>query len=168
LTSLTEYPQAAISLRVSTTENERFLDQFRYTVIASQLLVHEANTAVEARFSSPLGHTETLHYNADNSFSLQGAAASGAISFFTALTLHWAREQSSSHWLNVCIFLALALIVVIGIYGYARRKTSQRTRQAAMGALSDLITQSHAMDNVVRSALGLIQEVEIVSRGYEM
>jgi hypothetical protein len=109
-----------------------------------------------------------LQYNADNSFSLQGAAATTAISFSAALTLHWAREQSSIHWLNVCILLALALIVVIGIYGYARRKTSQRTGQAAMGALSDLITQSRAMDSVVRSALGLIQEVEIVSRGYEM
>ena len=55
-----------------------------------------------------------------------------------------------------------------GTYAYARKKTSRRVRQVAMGALSDLMTQSHALDKVVRSAVGLIQEVEIVSRGYEM
>jgi Mysoin-binding motif of peroxisomes len=157
--------------RVSTPENNRFLDQFRYSIIASQLLTYEAKPTAETEVAHTLGDHAAEFHHATNSFSLQGAAVSATISFLTAWTLNWARAlspESATHWLNLCVTLALLAGMAVVMYAYARRKSVQRVRHAAVEALSDLIMQSHALDSVGRSALGLIQEIEIVSRGYEM
>lgn len=110
-------------------------------------------------------------YHPDNSFSPQGAAVSTMMSFPMAWTLHWARAtspRSSTYSLNACVILVLWALVAIIIYGYGRRKALQRIHHTALGAVNNLITHCHALDKVARSAVGLIQEVEIVSRGYEM
>jgi Mysoin-binding motif of peroxisomes len=70
--------------------------------------------------------------------------------------------------MNLGIILVLVFVVAIVVCGYAIRKTSQRVRHVAVEALSGLIAQSHTFDTVARSGLNLVQEVEIVSRGYEM
>jgi cytochrome bd-type quinol oxidase subunit 2 len=162
--------QAALNVRVSTSENDRFLDHFRYSIITSQLLVPEASAPIGEAHTDQLGHEESLHQHAKNSFSLRGAAVAISLSFFLAWMIHWARSRSYNliHWLNVSVFMLLLLILSLGAYAYARRKDSQKVRRMAVSALSDLISQSHALDTVARSAFGLIQEVEIVSRGYEM
>jgi uncharacterized membrane protein len=144
---------------VSTSENGRFLDQFRYSIIASQLLTPEAKPTVQPKSSFLRTQTETNLYDSNTSFSLRGAAATAAISFFTA---------SALHWMNLGIILVLVFVVAIVVCGYAIRKTSQRVRRVAVEALSGLIGQSHTFDTVARSGLNLVQEVEIVSRGYEM
>ena len=152
-------------------ENERFLDQFRYSIIASQLLTYEAKPPAETEVADLLRHDEISVRHANNSFSLQGVAVSLSISFLMAWILHWCRASSLAfaiHWLSLCGMMILLVIMAVAIYGYAGRKSSQRARRVAVEALSDLISQSHSLDSVARSALGLIQEVEIVSRGYEM
>jgi uncharacterized membrane protein YgdD (TMEM256/DUF423 family) len=103
--------------------------------------------------------------------SLQVAAITLAISFLAAFTLHSAKARVSTstlNWYNTIIYLVLILSIAIGIHIYARSKTSQRIRHGAVRALSGLITQCNALDQIARLAVGLIQEVEIVSRGYEM
>lgn len=163
--------QAAMSVQVSASENDRFLDKFRYSIIASQLLDHEINPSNGTQFSIPLGGKEAAQYHAENSYSLQGVAVTTVIAFFAAWILHGARgssHQSAIHWLNGGNLLVFLVVVAIVMYGYARRKVSQRVRQVAVSALSDLISQSQALSHVARSAVGLVQEVEIVSRGYEM
>lgn len=171
LTALQDVCSAAISVRVSTSENDLFLDRFRYLIIASQLLVAEAKPSAETYFSDPLGESMTPDHHAGNPIRLQGAAITVIISFSVAWVLHWAKLRSPGpvlSWLNVYVSFLLLALLVIGTHGYAGRKASQRVRQAAVGALSEIITQSHALDKVARSALGLIQEVEIVCRGYEI
>ena len=160
-----------MSVRVSTSKNDLFLDRFRYLVIASQLLVAEAKPPAETKLPNPLGDIVTPEDPAVSPLSMQGAAISVMISFLVAWTLHWAKVQSSGSthsWLIFCVSFLLLAILAMGIHGYSQKKASQRVRQAAVDALSTLIKFSHAFDKVARSALSLIQEVEIVSRGYEM
>jgi hypothetical protein len=64
--------------------------------------------------------------------------------------------------------ITLIAIAVVGIHGYARRKALQRVRHEAMDALSNLLSHYHRFDHRARSALSLIQEIEVVSRGYDM
>jgi Mysoin-binding motif of peroxisomes len=107
----------------------------------------------------------------NDSLSLQVAAITLAISFLAAWMLNSAQARiytSTMHWYNAFIYMMPILAMVIGIHAYARGKTSQRIRHGAVSALSGLITQCNALDQIARLALGLIQEVEIVSRGYEM
>ena len=164
-------PQAAINAHVSTPAHDEILDKFRYSIIASQLLTYEAKSLAENEAARSLGDRALQQNHANNSFSIWGAAVSTTIAFLTAWTLHWARVlylKPATHWLTLCGILALLVVVIVVIYRYARRKSSQTVRRAAVEALSDLIAQSKALDSVGRSAVGLIQEVEIVSRGYEM
>lgn len=152
-------------------ENERFLDQFRYTIIASQLLTYEAKPPAETEVADSLSQDEISVRHAAHPFSLQGAGVALTLSFLTAWILHWCSTLSPGfaiHWLSLCGMMIPLLIMAVVVYGYAGKKSLQRVRRMAVEALSDLISQSQSLDNLARSAVGLIQEVEIVSRGYEM
>lgn len=157
-----------MSVRVSTSENERFLDQFRYSIIASHLLVQEAKPSSATNLSHQLRDEQTWRHCTNYPFSVHGAAFITTISFLTAWLFHWVTVRSAILPWNIGIIVGLMVIAAIGIYAYARKKALQRSRQRAVNGLTDLITRSHALDSAARSALNLIQEIEIVSRGYEM
>lgn len=61
----------------------------------------------------------------------------------------------------------LALFIAIS-YAYMRRQWLQSLRQNSLTETSELIAISQDFDNAVAGALALVQEVELVSRGYRM
>ncbi len=161
--------QAAVG--VPTSASNHFLEQFRYPIVASSLLSHEAKVPVETASSDTLEQQEASQYSMNKPVSVRGAAVTLGISFFTAWILYWVETQASAftkYWLKICIFSTLMLGLAIGIFRHARRKISLQIRHGPVRAISDLVTACHALDQVIRSALNLIQEAEIVSRGYAM
>ena len=51
---------------------------------------------------------------------------------------------------------------------YLRRQWLRYRRQQALTEINSFVSHSHEIDGVVGAALGLIQEVELVSRGYRL
>lgn len=168
---LTGHVQAVTGARASNSQRDRFIDRFRYLIIASQLLEHETRPQVGTDCETALRETGAFQSREVGFSSVQGCAVTLALSFFFAWILRSATARSSETpkpVLNACVILLLLATVAVGIYRYARRKALQRMRLIAVDALSNLVTQSHRFDQIARSTLGLIQEVEVVSRGYVM
>lgn len=82
--------------------------------------------------------------------------------------VHWLRRQpeiSKGKW--SLVFLVL-VSVATAVYGYTRRQWLQYLRQEAVEGASAVVTNLQAFEASTSSALALIQEVELVSRGYRL
>ncbi|KAK0118759.1 hypothetical protein ONS95_007641 [Cadophora gregata] len=53
-------------------------------------------------------------------------------------------------------------------YAYMRRQWLQYLRQQSLAEISDLSVKAQELDSVIAGALALVQEVELVSRGYRI
>jgi ABC-type Fe3+-siderophore transport system permease subunit len=101
--------------------------------------------------------------------SLAGAGLTAATAFLLVYLIHWSRSRpngfsKSRFLLVIVIFAAVASIV----YGYVRRQWLHYLRQQAVDGASALVTNLQTLETSTSSALALIQEVELVSRGYRL
>ena len=65
------------------------------------------------------------------------------------------------------MFIAFAAVAT-AVYTYMRRQWLQYLRQESVEGASSLVTNLQAFEASTSSALALIQEVELVSRGYRL
>lgn len=82
--------------------------------------------------------------------------------------MHWSRRQPGFNLGRTALVLvALAAVATAG-YTYMRRQWLLYLRQDAVEGVSALVTNLQAFEASTASALALIQEVELVSRGYRL
>ena len=167
--------QSTIKTGITKGEHERFLEQFRYLIIASQLLVEESKPARRKtnKSSHDVDPVFRIQKRPDfDALNLHGVLATAVSSFLVAWGLHWVRSSTtdSARSLSTKILLVLSLVcaLVLGFCSYTWRYRSQRLRRSVIDAVSSLIAESHALDGLTSTALTLIQEIEVVARGYEM
>lgn len=160
--------QKAVNSRIGRADNERFLEQFRYVIVASQLLGEQgglrassmSNFATHGRTGPPDFKVATI--------SPVGAAITGSTAFVLVWLVHWSRRQPAlSKGRSVLVLLAFAAVAT-AVYTYMRRQWLQYLRQEAVQSASALVTNLQAFEASTSSALALIQEVELVSRGYRL
>lgn len=162
----------AVNSRLGRADNQRFLEHFRYLIVASQLLGEHTGqgafrTAAIPHFD-PSTQSQSPGYK-DASTSLTGASLTGAAAFLLVWLLHWSRSKPTGFskgrlFLAFLVFAAVAIIC----YAYMRRQWLQYLRQQAVEAASVLVANLQSFDTSTSSALALIQEVELVSRGYRL
>lgn len=68
----------------------------------------------------------------------------------------------------MAVFLAILAGGSLILRAYVRRQWLQSLRQETLSKTSEFVAQAQQFDHVVSSALSLVQEVELVSRGYKM
>ena len=161
--------QRALNSRLGRADNARFLERFRYIIVASQLLsTHSllAQTNQQSRVESHLVPDAAQPGN----FTLGGVAVTASLAFASAWLIHWTRGggNAAAGTGRVVIFLALLLGIVVVSYAYMRRQWLRYLRQQSLAEVSELVTKSQDFDTVLAGALNLVQEVELVSRGYRM
>ncbi|KAF2682816.1 hypothetical protein K458DRAFT_478741 [Lentithecium fluviatile CBS 122367] len=159
----------AVNSTLGRADNHRFLEQFRYVVVASQLLNE----------SGGLRATAVPSYTADGrngppelqvaTINLTGAALTAATAFILVWLVHWSRSRPSgfSKGRFVVVVVVFAALVT-ALYAYVRRQWLHYLRQQAVEGASTLVTNLQAFEASTSSALALIQEVELVSRGYRL
>jgi hypothetical protein len=80
--------------------------------------------------------------------------------------------SAGSDWISItlrCMVLAALLVVAAVIsQAYLRRKWLSNLRQENITEATKLVGQSQDLDSTVTAALSLVQEVELVSRGYRL
>lgn len=102
--------------------------------------------------------------------SVTGAFLTATTSFATVWLINWSRTGNQPGFnrgralVVVCAFMALAIM----LYSYARRQWLHHLRQNAVVAASNLVTNLQAIDASTSAGLSLVQEVELVSRGYRL
>ncbi|KAL9640877.1 MAG: hypothetical protein Q9204_000526 [Flavoplaca sp. TL-2023a] len=172
-TSTDLVPQRALNARIGWTENHRFLEQFRYTIIASQLLNDAPNPGAKRRHASQISGTgppDIIHNDEAPVVSWKGLATTALAAFAVAWSVHWTRyiaESTSNRW-PLVLTPTVAILICIVLYLSFRRQWLYWLRDQALRSASNLVTEAQDLDAVVSASINLIQEVELVSRGYRI
>ena len=137
-------------------------------IIASQLLdeyqdhVHTSKLAVHA-LGAGTDQCSTQVYP----LGIAGLGITSGTAFFLVLLLHWLRNTRirSGRFLMIlfCFGAATALS-----YAYLRRQWLQYLRTQAVNSASALTTNLQAFEQSSAATLSLIQEVELVAKGYKI
>lgn len=163
--------QSAVSSHIGKRDNERFLEQFGYVIVASRLL-DEYNTSSHVSATNhalpnapgfePLSFTTTV--------GLTGAVVTAATSFSIVGMIHWSRSRSGVGMNPRRIAVLLFVLPLVGIvfYAFARRQWLKFVRHQAVQETSLFVNHAQNFDSVMSSSVLFIQEVELVSRGYRM
>ena len=164
---------SAVNSRLSRADNARFIEQFRYVIVASQLL----NEYLDH------GPSQTRTVHGDDldgtphglgvpvvSTSFYGAVLTATAAFALAYLIHWAQSNRVGPWSKSRAAIAITGLALVALVGYAfvRRYWLKFLRHNAVGAASRLIANVEAFELSLSSALSFIQEVELVSKGYKI
>ena len=103
-------------------------------------------------------------------FTLAGAGITAWFAFSLTWLVNWTRggRTSISGMSRMAISIALLALFAAVSYAYMRRQWLQSLRQRSLTESSELIANSQDFDNAMAGALTLVQEVELVSRGYRV
>lgn len=160
--------QAAVVASIDRADSAKFLEQFRYTIIASQLLSGHAIVSYWPLAPSPAGATtenipQSLLANEGVIASILGALAVAAI-------LSWASGSASSYVTRKRMVFLLVLVAALAFLGqvYMRRQWLRYRREQSLSEITAFVSNSHDFDSATEATLSLVQEVELVSRGYRM
>ena len=164
------FVQSAIKSRLGLAKNTSFLEQFRYTIVASQLLNEHSKLGTYRRsgFPSRTGNDAIGPGNAK--FSLLGVSLTGVAAFILAWGLNRLRrvEVTQLNSRKSAFFSTVSIAVAAGFYFYVLRQYLNYVRGQAIQNASSLVASAQSFNAAASSALALIQEVELVSRGYRM
>ncbi len=103
-------------------------------------------------------------------FTLSGAAITASLAFALAWLIHWTRGNGTSiaGKGRILVFLVIVLILSVVAYAHIRRQWLQYLRKESLVEVSNYVTTAQGLDSAIGGALTLVQEVELVSRGYRM
>lgn len=169
LVGRTDRVQSAIHSQLGRAENAKFIEHFRYILVASQLLTeHYGQT--EAKTIPNLSPNISPEEFKAVTTSVAGAVITASTAFALVWLIHWSRDGKTNSFHKGKVSLVLMAFVLVGtvLYGYARRQWLLYLRQQAVTAGSTLATNLQAFNSSSAAALTLIQEVELVSRGYRL
>ncbi|KAJ5106315.1 hypothetical protein N7456_002990 [Penicillium angulare] len=161
---------SALNARIGRGDNERFLEQFGYVIVASQLLnEHSApsyTSAADVVSASQPAELPSL----STTFGLHGALVTAATSFSIAWLLHWSRSRTGSGFNSKRVGILLVLVPVLGVvfYAFAKRQWLKYLRHQAVEAAGTFIGNAQGFDSAASASVVFIQEVELVSRGYRI
>ena len=163
----------AVNSRLGRADNARFIEHFRYVIVASQLLNEYIDQG--SVLPSPVA-THGLDGSADDALvhrmppSVYGAAATATVASAFVYLLDWARSSRSGLLDTGRVTLVLAVFVAAAVCGYAylRRQWLKSLRRRAVADITSLTETWQGFEVCASSGLSLIQEVELVSKGYRI
>ncbi|TKA76311.1 hypothetical protein B0A55_04195 [Friedmanniomyces simplex] len=163
----------AVNSRLGRADNARFLEHFRYIIVASQLLSEYLD---QGSLQGAQPQTPGLDGAGDESgipsvkSSLYGAAATAVVAFALVYLIHWARSSQGGFISKGRVALAVTVFAVLASLGYAyiRRQWLKFLRRHAVGTASTMTANWQAFEMSSSSALAFVQEVELVSKGYKL
>ncbi|KAB8262020.1 Mysoin-binding motif of peroxisomes-domain-containing protein [Aspergillus pseudonomiae] len=161
---------SALNSRVGRSDNERFLEQFGYVIVASQLL-NEHSAPSYASAADVLSSSRSTDLpSISSTFGLQGAVVTASTSFSIAWLLHSSRPRTGSGLNPRKVGVLLVLVPVIGVlfYAFAKRQWLKYLRHQAVDAAGFFIGYAQGFDSAASASVVFIQEVELVSRGYRI
>lgn len=161
------FPQTAVASRIDRAGNTKFLEQFRYTIVASQLLSGHTIPGPNQGQSRALPADDQ-----SNNPLLDPAGAIGTIAgaLALALAINWLSASGSGNFTKkrIAVFLILAAIGAGVIQVFMRRQWLRYRRHQALAEVSGFVSNAQEFDSATSAAIALIQEVELVSRGYRL
>lgn len=154
--------------RIDRADNLKFIEQFRYTIVASQLLSGHSITAhqtYQSRSNDALESTQNATIP-----TTTGVLAAAAAALVVAWMVKWVHSGGWAHLTKKRVtFTALVLVAVAVVsQAYLKQQWLRYLRNQALSEVTTFVAKSQDFDSACSAALSLIQEVELVSRGYRM
>ena len=103
-------------------------------------------------------------------YTAAGLSTTAGVAFTLVWSIHWARSSvhgQGSWWPLALVCSALAITTVVA-YILLRRQYLRYNRCQAIEVASSMVANAQAFDMAASAASTLIQEVELVSRGYRI
>lgn len=162
--------QRAVNSRLGRADNAKFLERFRYVIVASQLLNTDSFLGQTGHGQSRDATGPILDAPQLGPFTLSGAAATAALAFSFTWLIHWTRGNGTfvSGKIRLAILSTTIILSGVILYTYVRRQWLQYLRQQSIVEASQFVHKAQEFDAVAAGALTLVQEVELVSRGYRL
>ncbi|KHN95266.1 Proliferating cell nuclear antigen, PCNA [Metarhizium album ARSEF 1941] len=169
LQSIRRNCSAAVVASIDRADNSKFLEQFRYTIIASQLLSG----------ISILGHRPTApgvpgadagDEHDQSLLATEGILASILAALTIAVILSWLLGSTPLHVTRKRLAFLLVLLVAGFFLGkiYMRRQRLRNKRKQSLAEVATFVSNSNDFDSASEATLSLVQEVELISRGYRI
>ncbi|CAL5872957.1 uncharacterized protein PFLUO_LOCUS7226 [Penicillium psychrofluorescens] len=162
--------QSALNAQIGRSDNERFLEQFGYVIVASQLLnEHSAPSYTSATDVVSTSQSADLP-SLSATFGMTGAIVTAVASFSIAWLLHWSRSRSGAGPSPKRVIVLLILVPIVGglFYAFAKRQWLKYLRHQAVQAAGAFVGNAQGFDSASSASVVFIQEVELVSRGYRI
>lgn len=183
LSTIRDRYSKTITSTIDRSDTTKFLEQFRYTIIASQLL--SGHTILGARqnvrplslepsVSSGQGADDTNAEHASVA-TVGGTVAVVFGAFAAALFLRWVAGRTTSGPASAAltarrvagVATMIALVVAIS-HAYLRRQRLRCLHERNLTEAAAFVAASQDFDSATGAAVSLVQEVELVSRGYRI
>ncbi len=154
--------------RIDRADNLKFIEQFRYTIVASQLLSGHSIAGQQSYLNRQKDTSETPQNVALPTPT--GMFATAAAALVVAWAVRWVYSGGYAHLTKKRVsFSALLLVAVAAVsQAYLRQQWLRYLRNQALVEVTTFVSKSQDFDSASSAALSLVQEVELVSRGYRM
>ncbi|KAF6798843.1 proliferating cell nuclear antigen [Colletotrichum sojae] len=157
----------AVASRIDRADNSKFLEQFRYTIIASQLL--SGHSILSQHHASP----RPAHGGMDSNTTERLLDSTGAVvavlgALALAVSINWLAGSGPLNKRRFTLILLVALIAAGIAHVYMRRQWLRYRRLQALSEVTAFVSNSQEFDGATGAAIALVQEVELVSRGYRL
>ena len=165
--------QDILAFHSSSSENSKALDQLRYTIIGSQLLNDRRTIGgYSPRSSTQESSGKDARRDDDDAsvYTSAGLGTTAGAAFALVWSIHWARGSvlgQASWWPLTLVFSILMVLIAVSCI-LLRRQYLRYTRLQAIEAASSMVANAQAFDAAASAASTLIQEVELVSKGYRI
>jgi len=105
-----------------------------------------------------------------NTFTLAGVSVTAAFAFALTWLIHWTRGSGNyiSGKGRITVSMVILGSLALLFYAYMRRQWLQYLRKESISETTDFVAKAQDFDHVIAAALTLVQEVELVSRGYRV
>ncbi|KAL2757488.1 hypothetical protein ACRALDRAFT_2118323 [Sodiomyces alcalophilus JCM 7366] len=158
----------AVASRIDRADNTKFLEQFRYTIVASQLLSGYSVSCQKHTSARRLPHATNGHDGTIGFLDPTGAIGAVLAALAIALTISWLLGGGPLNKRRLALVLFFGAIAVGVARVFMRRQWLRYRRHQALSEVATLVSNSQEFDDVTSAAISLIQEVELVSRGYRI
>lgn len=169
LQSIKRNCSAVVAASIDRADNARFLEKFRYTIVASQLL---SGHSILGPHQPPTTSNDAAAENGyvGPTYSTEGILASVLAALALAVVLSWVLGSAPTYVTRKRLVFLVVLIAASVVLGqvYMRRQWLRYRRDQSLQEVASFVSASQDFDSVSGAALSLIQEVELVSRGYRM
>ncbi|KAL2885411.1 proliferating cell nuclear antigen [Ceratocystis lukuohia] len=163
----------AVSAHIGRADNANFLEKFRYTIVASQLLSGHSILGQSIPYvpklssETALGPNNTAAYD-DTLVKTSILPVIGAITI--AFLIPWLASGGAGALSKRRIFLIALIITAAALISpvYFKQQYLKLRRDQALVEVSNFVTHAQSFDSASGAAIALIQEVELVSRGYRL
>ncbi|KAK3395949.1 Mysoin-binding motif of peroxisomes-domain-containing protein [Sordaria brevicollis] len=171
LISVVKREKKAVTARIDRADNAKFIEQFRYTIVASQLLSGQSVAGLNHFYRN--ADTESSKEERGNDVILPnstGLVATAAGALVVALGIRWLCLGGYSRLTKRGVLITVVVTVAVAVVAhfYTRKQWLRYVRNKALAEVATFVARSQDWDSATSAALSLIQEVELVSRGYRL